>query len=331
MPLDTMIFPERYQTPEIELKRALLTYNKVFLIDPRESDIMPPELMTQAMMPPEMPFSPVAVNMGGPVCPIIKSPTYQNDFDKLLDAFQPAIKAGCLEVTSTYKESMKPGSVAIGHFSGGGATGYPLNPKAVLWFLRQLGGNQILLQEALGLESIDRATLELAGDIRFGIASGKINDSPALPMLEVSEHMKQHQAALTKLARSKIASVIKYYGYCENKNIVPFLYDPQTIHLVSRIISCANTSMKATSPSDQGASWSRLQRLQKILFSETVDGRKLQESTVKDILRARTPGWMKSEENKDGLLERLHEMAREETNFEERAKSELTELSLIHI
>ncbi|WP_165854907.1 hypothetical protein [Marinobacter sp. JSM 1782161] len=324
MPLDTMIFPESYQTPEIELKRALLTYNKVFLIDPKENDIMPPELMTQAMMPPGMPFSPFAINMGAPVCPIIKSQSYENDFDRLLETFQPALKAGCLEVTTTYKESIKPGTVAIGAFSHGGATGYPLNPQAVLWFLRQLGGNQSLLKEALGAQPIDPAIIERASDIRFGAASGQINGAPALPMLDVPQQLEQHQAALTKLALSRIASVIKYYGYCENKNIVPFLYDPQTMHFVSRIISCANSSMDQATSTDQDAPWARVQRLQQILFSETLDGKKLEEASISDILRARTPGWLKSEEKKDGLLERLHEMAREEENFEEQASSELS-------
>ncbi|MAL99801.1 MAG: hypothetical protein CL583_15275 [Alteromonadaceae bacterium] len=320
MPLDTLVFPEESPTPDLAIKRALLTYNKVFLVEPSECDVMPPELMFQAMMPPGFPPFGPTINTGNPVCPIIRHHDYENNFDRMIERFKPAIQAGALEVISTYKETIKPGVVAIGGLPN---TGYPLHPGGVLRLLRALGSNQTLLREALGTWGVNRELIEAASEVRTGTASFKINDSEALPPLDLPPAYDSNRHALTRIAMGRIASVIKYYGFCDSKQLVPFIHSPATSHFMSVLMMRSNRAIAKATEDSTDTPWQRISSLQNVILTEAIDMDKVNAASVREVIRARTSGWGKAGDKRDKVFERLHEIIKHEANYEVRAREEI--------
>jgi hypothetical protein len=94
---ETFISPTEAPNTARELKRALLTFDKVHIADPRDRDFFPPQAFAIAMgMPPIFGF-----NMG-PVRPLGKIPGYDNAFDRLMDEIDIARRQGLVDVISSY-------------------------------------------------------------------------------------------------------------------------------------------------------------------------------------------------------------------------------------
>ena len=85
------------ETPirSVDVKRALLTYDRVYIANPGDRDLIPPQSFMMALgMPPFMGFN------RGPVRPLGKSAKYDDTFDQLIDELDIARRDGCVEVVS---------------------------------------------------------------------------------------------------------------------------------------------------------------------------------------------------------------------------------------
>ena len=113
MPFECLIAPTESIPNLNAVKRALLTYDKVILVDPNDRDLFPGTLFTTAMgMPPIISID------SGPVRPMGKLPNYDNDFDELCTHLQPAISDGIVQIKSIYR---KPENrLMIGKVDSGG-------------------------------------------------------------------------------------------------------------------------------------------------------------------------------------------------------------------
>ncbi|WP_206526181.1 hypothetical protein, partial [Mesorhizobium sp. M7A.F.Ca.MR.148.00.0.0] len=97
---ETLFSPTEYVPSSLELKRALLTFDRVLLFDPDDRDFFPPQAFTIAMgMPPIF-----GMNIG-PVKPLGKAPGYDDAFQRLLDEFSVAGRQGLVDVVSSYDRS----------------------------------------------------------------------------------------------------------------------------------------------------------------------------------------------------------------------------------
>jgi hypothetical protein len=76
----TLLGPSETPPTLREVKRALLTFDKVLLTDPKDRDIIPPQAFMIALGLP-----PIMGGNFGPVRPLGKSPGYDDEFDKLLE------------------------------------------------------------------------------------------------------------------------------------------------------------------------------------------------------------------------------------------------------
>ena len=105
-----------------EIKRALLTYDKLILIDPDDRDMMPSNAFMSTIM--GMPLFGIDI---GPIRPMGKTSEYDEEFAKTLDICQRATKEGLIKVRSTYTKQ------AAGQFTLGAVLtgGYPLNTQFV--------------------------------------------------------------------------------------------------------------------------------------------------------------------------------------------------------
>ena len=125
---DALIVPSECAPTSLDIKRALLSYNKVLIVSPSDRDLIPSRTFGLALgMPPIMSWD------MGPVMPMGKAPGYDNEIEELASTFGEAISEGALEIISTYNE-ISPGSMLIGTV---GVDNYPLNPQAVFGYLEQ--------------------------------------------------------------------------------------------------------------------------------------------------------------------------------------------------
>jgi hypothetical protein len=121
-----------------ELKRAVLVYDKVFILDHGDRDLFPSTAFMMAMgMPPFISMP------GGRVRPMGKTTSYDADFSELLDNCKPLIDAGAIEVTTTWNYAeTEGGNLTIGMVPLGGCQ---LNVQAVLQYYRALARNNAML------------------------------------------------------------------------------------------------------------------------------------------------------------------------------------------
>lgn len=211
---ESLIAPHENPTSLRDIKRALLTYDKVKIINPDDRDVMPSSTFMSSIM--GMPLIGMDI---GPIRPMGKAIGYDDISQKILDTCRPAVQQGLLEVVSTYNKEDTKG------FSIGGVPtgGYPLNTQFVFWLYRNMSQDQKFLQSAIA--SSQRALLA-AMDVAEGLSvEGRgdygISNIPALPLIENQALDEAQTKYITQIARARIAALIKYSGFCEMKDLVP--------------------------------------------------------------------------------------------------------------
>jgi hypothetical protein len=170
---ETFINPKERPNKLLEIKRALLTFDKIH-IDP---DLFPPQAFMVAMgMPPVMGLN------AGPVRPLGKVAGYDEAFDRLMTDVDIARRQGLIDVTTTYdtstSQNMTVGAVLMDN--------YPLNPKFMVWAYRNLARDYDAMRLAVEgdndlFEAPDDAVLAI--EVSNCRADGGINNDPALPLL----------------------------------------------------------------------------------------------------------------------------------------------------
>ena len=211
---ESLIAPSEFSIVERDVKRALLTYDKVKLVDPADRDVMPANSFMSTIM--GIPL--MGINTG-PVRPMGKTKDYDNKFNQVIDNLKPAIKQGLVETISTYDQE-ETKKTTIGAVLTGG---YPLNTQFVFWLYRNMAQNQDFLISAVSQDAKELIKmLDQESELALkGGGDGGINNIPALPLMDIQELNDYQAESLTQIARSRIASFIKYAGFCEQKNLIP--------------------------------------------------------------------------------------------------------------
>jgi hypothetical protein len=104
-----LISPTERPYDSNSIKRALLTYDKVYLFSPDDRDLIPSNVYMQLTT-----GMPIGMSMG-PVRPLGKTDNYNESFEEIIGSFSDAIKQGSLEILSTPEEdkSMTIGVVPL--------------------------------------------------------------------------------------------------------------------------------------------------------------------------------------------------------------------------
>jgi len=233
MRYEALIVPTEASPNLREIKRALITYDRVILVDPGDRDVIPPTAFMTAMGMP--PF--IGINTG-PVRPMGKLPDYDREFERTFDSLKPAREAGLVEVQSSYDRSQMQGMTIGGVQTGG----YPLNTRFLFWLYRSMASDKEFLEDALrsdrqflrdALPRSEQLALEGRGD-------GGINDIGPLPLLETEGFTDDVRLSLTKIARLRIAAFVKFIGYCEAKDLIPLMENRCYGALAQRLVRNAS-------------------------------------------------------------------------------------------
>lgn len=300
---ETFIAPTERPTSSLDIKRALLTFDKVNIADPDDRDFFPPQAFIAAMgMPPI-----VGVNFG-PVRPLGKTKDYDSCFDQLMSEIDVARRQGLIDVVPSYDRSTSKQVTFGGVFLGG----YPLNPKFLLWAYRNFLRDGVALKLAiegdaqLFAENEDAIrAIEVAGCA----ADGSIYDDPALPLLDGMFSRENLRGAYSNIGRARVAAVIKSIGFCASKNLVPFFGDARQGAIARLIAVRANDVIDKVAEIDP--SWANRTEVLKVAHEEYIDDEVLKGMSIDDVLRLRTRVWGQQAEARDGLLRSASQIARE--------------------
>ena len=297
---EALIVPHERPVTLREIKRALITYDRVVLIDPSDRDLIPPNCLMTAMF--GLPL--LGMNMGR-VGPMGKVSHYDDEFQQALEKCGPALEQGRLVVESTYRqeETAKPTLGAV--FTGG----YPLDPRFVYWLYRAMAGDTGFLSDASGADTLSllrdpptRSDLAIdsAGD-------GGINDIPPLPLLDSDGIDDELRLAVTQVARARLAGFIKYAGYCEAKNLVP-IFDNQVFGAIaSRLVNnCAN--LLASDEDDPF--WHAVSRILQLCHEEYLLDERLDNLSVKEVLALRSGAWGEQAAAREELFQSVRKLTR---------------------
>lgn len=278
---ETLLVPKETPPTLRELKRALLTYDKVVLIDPDDRDVIP----SNAFMSSIMGITLFGFDTG-PVRPMGKTLDYDEQFSKTLEAAQDAVSEGLIEVKSTYQKEAA-GTFTIGALHTGG---YPLNTQFVFWLYRAMASDAEFLIDAVRSDSVNLVrTLEISPQLALaGGGDGSINDIPALPQLDIPGIIGDARSALTNIARSRLASFVKYAGYCEAKTLIPMFSSGAYGAIAQRLL---NNAIKVLAGDDDDRFWSKRNHVLELCHEEYLVDQRLDGLSIREVMRLRTNAW----------------------------------------
>jgi len=317
---ESLIAPTEKVTNLREIKKALLTYEKVKLIDPADRDVIPANSFMSVVSGMPQAFG---ANMGT-VTPLGKTHNYDDDFQKLIDSCKIPIKEGLIEVISTYNVK-ETNSFTIGGIPTGG---YPLNPGFVFWLFRKFSQNPDYLNAAIQKDK------NLLLNIKHkepnislsGLGSYKINDSPDLPLIYSDNLDEDSKIFLSQIARSRIASFIKYAGFCEQKNLIPIFSSTEYGNIGYMLLNNVNKLLSKPTGDDQF--WLQRNRVLRLCHEEYLDDVQLDMMSIGDILKFRTKIWGKQAKAREDLFKSIGKLSNEfikDKIFNEKAISQIKE------
>ena len=316
---EAFVVPDEGPPSVREIKRALLTFDRVILVDPSDRDLIPPNTyMTAALGMP--PFLGISV---GPVRPMGKAPSYDDDVQRLTDECKAAIDQGLLAVEGTYEQEKTKG-LTLGAVPVGG---FPLDPRFVFWLYRSMAGNADFLIDALassGLKLVQDASAVYDLALK-GSGDGGINDVPALPLIPLGDLQDETRSAASEVARARIGAFIKYMGYCEAKNLVPIFRSEVYGPIAARLI---NNCREVLGHEDDDPLLRNTTRVLQLCHEEYLVEELLDPLSVQDVIRLRTPAWGKQAEAREHLFKSVRRVAMEagtDEDFESSARGLLQE------
>jgi len=289
-----------------EIKRALLTYEKVVLVDPDDRDLIPANSFMSTIM--GIPL--IGINTG-PVRPMGKALGYDDRFERTLDYCSQAVEQGLLEVRSTYQKEAE-GQMTIGAVPLGG---YPLRPQFVFWSYRAMASDSQFLRSSIEGDAKNlRTQLDFHPEIaEQGGGDGGINDIPALPIHANNE-------LLTKVARARIGAFIKYAGYCEAKDLVPVFTSDIYGGIASTLL---NNAASTLATADEHGELLRAGRVMELCHEEFIDDSLLDRLEISEVIKLRTSSWGKQAQAREKLFTSIFQIAQEVSSnnlFEDSAR-----------
>jgi hypothetical protein len=316
-----LLVPHEAPPTLLEIKRALLTYDKVVLVDPGDRDLIPPISFVEAFS--GVPFMGVDI---GAVRPLGKSMAYDEKFEKTFDACRQAREEGLVDLRSTFDPSPNRNMAVFGLPDKGG---YPLKVRFVLWTFRHLATNQDFLRSAIR-EDMHALLEELALNpevAQRGSGDGQLNDVSALPTLEWQQAPipEDAVAALTLLARARLGAFIKYAGYCEAKALIPVMPS----HAYGGVAEQLMRATRETLSLAEDPFWSRRARILELCHEEFLKDEVLETMSVDAVLRLRTKAWNSQAEARAGLFNAVLQIAADADGdrFEEKVRQLISNYS----
>jgi hypothetical protein len=317
---ECLIAPTESPYSLLNLKRALLTYDKIKILDPSDRDLMPSSLIGSAIG-----LHPFMGIIGQAVRPLGKTIGYDEISEKIFQQLKPAIKQNLVEVISIYTPPPQKGASL---FIGSPPTyNYPLSESLVYDLYRGLAENIDLITDIISpskhalLRDLESSTTLALG----GMADDRINNGPELPFFHDDKLTSLQRAALTRIARGRIATAIKCAGFCQLKNLIPVFEGEAYGSILTHMI---NKSHETLSEIEDDDLWIRRNRVIELCHEEYLDDEVLGKMDLGEVIKLRTSAWGHQAKNREGLFESITTLALEtkrDSLFEDKAIAKVKE------
>ncbi|MCB9591073.1 MAG: hypothetical protein H6718_37055 [Polyangiaceae bacterium] len=311
MELSALLVPTERPPTDIEVKRALLLFDQVFLIPPDDRDIFPPAFYMQAMFP-EIPI-PVYLNQG-PVLPLGKNAGYDDAFERLLDDSREAQAQGLLV--------LKPPAPDPQGLHIGGAP-YPEDrgpPMPILHFTRVFTSSEPLMRSMMqGLPRLQALTKSNPVEVAPSGHEHGWNKLFALGEGDVG-------GLVTRLTASRIGSLVKCLDIATKASIHLFSADRGVAATLGAVERLAEGSLESVLGDDEQRSVRMAQRAENVLAQLFVPDAVLGQMTYRQVLACRTRSWGDAGERRElffRVVRSLSNECRSDDEFDRRVKVEV--------
>lgn len=307
---NSLIIPTEQPISIHEIKRALLTYDKVFIPSPDDRELLPPNTYQNTLFEslgfPAMPFG----LPQGPIKPLGKIDNYDELFDKVLKECKNAISQGSIEILGNpqYEESLTIGAVPIPEDT----------PDPLFTYInyRNLSENQEFVQLiSKGLEKLD---LKNVKDVTQLIPSGleskeqSVNNAsrPPKALIEKEGLSTDEVILLSDLCHTRIGTLVKYLGFSFKKQLHPFTSDVGYASVISKLELNFNGTLESIETDEKFLKKQKqLSSLHNIVLSEFINPIIFDNLSINQILKQRTKAWGKTQENRSKLISELNDIA----------------------
>lgn len=325
--IESALYVPTEQVPSLSsIKRALLYYDKVYLLSPDDRDIMQSSVYTQVST-----GLPIGINRG-PVRPLGKSANFDRDFDLTLQELKPAIVQGSVILLDAPNQD-------VGLFLGNMPPNEnEPNPQFVFGNYRHLISNaEFITTIGKGIENtilLNENAIDIIaptgaedGNIEVRINGGDVTGIETRLAYNGFCNSEEERQILTRMCHARLGMLTKCIGICEIKKLAIYTTDSAiagTMQLLernfSRIVSESGVS------EHQLSTFNNLSKLNNLILAEYIDADKLSDISVKQVLKFRTKAWGSANENRRKFLSQVKELSVESPDpdsFVESCKDEI--------
>jgi hypothetical protein len=307
-PLVALLVPTEKPPTELELKRALLSFDEIHVLDPDDRDMMDPAAFMNAMSGGLLP-----VFMGGEdgkALPLPKTASFDEEFGKTIEAFD---KAGCASSLV-----IKPKPTFFKGF-GLGAVPTPAGWASPAWTLqtfRGLAANADFLRaSAASLKPLEDSLEEVrtlrAANPRALASSNVLPSIASLGWVQPGEDAE----LLDYLAAARLGAFVKTLGLCAVQGYQPFTTDPG-MDGVLRLVAGELQRVSGSRPHAEPALMLHVSLVQSVFLEEVLDHEALNAASVADVVRLRTRAWGKAQAERKRFLMQVGKIAAESPDTE---------------
>ena len=326
---NSIILPTEMPIDIHDIKRALITYDKVYIPSPDDRELIPPNIYQNALFAslglPIMPFG----MPDSAVKPLGKTGDYDKKFDLVLTECREAFAQGSLEILGApkYENTVTIGAIPIPDDTP--------NPYFTYINYRILSENQEFVDLiSAGLEKIQINKIKDKEKLLPSCRENEeqsVNDQKRPPKAHLNLVGLDNESVnlLSKMCHSRIGALVKYIGYSHNKQLHPFTTDVGYAKVMSKLeYNFVGALETIKDDKDFLKKQKQIASLQNIILSEFVDPQRLDNLSIKQVLKERTKAWGKTQENRTLLINEISEIAEDcqtEKQFERACKTKFKE------
>lgn len=309
---NSIILPTEQPVDIHDIKRALITYDKIYIPSPDDRELIPSNTYQNTLFA-SLGFPTFPMGMpDGPIKPLGKVDNYDKTFELVIKECKDALDQGSIEILGApkYHETVTLGATPIPDDTP--------NPFFTYINYRQICENKEFVE--LMSKGLDKLKLDQIKDVTLLLPGGRENEEqtvngvnrPPKIILDKPELSKETTELLSKMCHTRIGSLVKYLGYSFNKGLHPFTTDIGYANVISKLeYNFIGTVEGIESNEDLLKKQKRLSTMHNIILNEYVDPSKIDSLDVKQILKLRTKAWGKTQENRQLLIKELNDIAQE--------------------
>jgi hypothetical protein len=297
-----LVIPTERVPTLLDIKRALLSYDRIVLSSPEDRELISPQHFWAASSPIPLP---IGVDVG-PIKPLGKVPEYDDYFQKLTEGCSIAIKQGSLIVRSVpnYENDFYIGNKPP-------PSGEP-NPRFVYQVYRALATDaNIVAAISRGLEHLPPMSEEAVDAlVPKGVDDGNITYLPEKALYPGFATSIEEKVLLTRLSHARLGSLVKGLAICEIHGLQPYTSDVGIASVIQMLDLRASEKISAvTERETDKVILSKLGWLHEIIISEFIDATVLNELSITQVLKLRSKAWGKAGEARASLYTALRKLA----------------------